>query len=81
MIFTNHQYDTLKWVVLILLPAVSVLLKGILDTFQLPHNEWVTLVNLVTVFLGSLIQLSSKHYHHVDDHNQHPPTGVAPVTP
>lgn len=63
MRMSNAVYDRLKWLALIGLPAVAVLLQGLGELYSLPlTEEWVGTVNLLAVFLGSLLQLSSQHY-------------------
>lgn len=64
MQLSNQSYDLLKWVALVFLPAFSVLIGGLGPIFNWSMTEkWVTLVNLLAVFLGSLLQLSSNNYH------------------
>lgn len=72
ILLTNRAYDMLKWVVMIALPAVSVLLAALGGIWGLPHTrELVLTVNAVTVFLGALIGVSTAAYnreaHHADE--------------
>lgn len=60
---SNRHYDRLKWAVVIFLPALAVLVAGLMPLYP----EWipahsVELINLVTVFLGAIIQVSSQDY-------------------
>lgn len=62
--FSNRWYDGLKWCVLVFLPAISVFIGGIGPVIQWESSEkWVTVINLMAVFLGSLMQVSSINYH------------------
>lgn len=63
-LLSNRQYDWGKWLVLVLMPALAVLLQGLGDLWNWPEiDRWVSLVNLLTVFLGSVLQVSSYRYH------------------
>lgn len=59
----NKHYDLLKWLSLIVLPAVGTLYFGLSGIWDLPYGEQVvgTIVVLVT-FLGVLLGVSSKTY-------------------
>lgn len=64
MSMSNELYDRLKWVALVLLPALAVLAAGLGDIYQLPATDLgVATINLWAVFLGSVLQLSSQNYH------------------
>ena len=67
MKLSNEFYDIGKWFVLIFLPAFAVLMSGLGDLYGwLNTSLVVTTINLVTVFLGSILQLSSQNYHDED---------------
>ncbi len=60
----NETYDVGKWLVLIFLPALAVLLGGLGDLYGWTNTATiVTTVNLVTIFLGSVLQISSSKFH------------------
>lgn len=60
----NRVYDSLKWFVLIVLPAVSVLIQGLGDLYAYSSSDVVvSTVNLFTVFIGTILQISSKNYY------------------
>lgn len=64
MKMSNQFYDKCKWIVLVFLPAFAVLISGVGDLYQwMNTSDIVTTINLITVFLGSLLQLSSQNYH------------------
>ncbi|MGF3066265.1 phage holin [Facklamia sp. P12945] len=65
---SNRFYDLGKWLVLIFLPALAVFVQGMADLYHLNQGgQWVGLINLLTIFLGSILQISSYHYHHNDN--------------
>ena len=61
---SNQFYDIAKWFVLIFLPALAVLLGGLGDLYSWEDTQLlVANINLFTVFLGSVLQISSQSYH------------------
>lgn len=64
MYLNNKTYDLTKWLVLIFMPAFAVLLKELGDLYLWSDIEqYVATINLLTVFLGSIMQLSSLNYY------------------
>lgn len=64
MLLSNQTYNQLKWIALIALPALASFAAGMGQVFEWTYTQQlVQTINLVTVFLGSLLQLSSHHYH------------------
>lgn len=61
----NKVYDVLKWVVLILLPALSTLYYGIAQVWGLNiYAEQVCgTIAIVEVFIGALIGISNLNYY------------------
>lgn len=63
MKLSNSVYDLGKWLVLVFLPALAVFIQGLSQLYQWQEgDQWVAVVNLITVFMGSLLQLSSHYY-------------------
>jgi len=63
MKLNNKIYDVGKWIVLILLPALAVLINGLGELYGwVSAPTIVTTTNLITVFLGSILQVSSNKY-------------------
>jgi hypothetical protein len=63
MKFNNKTYDLMKWVVLTVLPALSVLV-GVLGKaygWEVTDLTVVTL-NAIAVFIGSIMHISSAGY-------------------
>lgn len=64
MLLSNQTYDRLKWVALVLMPALAVLVKGLGQAYGFVGTDTVVVtLNLLAIFLGSLLQLSSGDYH------------------
>lgn len=62
-LLSNKTYDRLKWVALVLLPALAALYLGLAPLWDLPKQEAVTgTIVLVDTFLGVLLGLTSKQY-------------------
>ena len=63
MKLSNKTYDTLKWVVLIFLPALVTFITTVGQSF---NAEWlfpvVTIMTAFTTFLGTLVGVSSVNY-------------------
>lgn len=63
MPLTNKYYDRGKWLVLVFLPSLAVLTKGLGDLYLWQSVDLaVTTINLGAAFIGSLLQLSSVSY-------------------
>lgn len=61
----NETYDLGKWLVLIFLPALAVLVGGLGELYGWRNGTvGVATINLTTIFLGSIMQLSSQVYYH-----------------
>ena len=63
MKLTNKQYDILKWIALIALPAVGTLYFTLATIWGLPYGDQVVgTITAVDTFLGALLGIStSKH--------------------
>lgn len=63
MNFNNKVYNVLKWIALILLPAVSTLIMSLGDIWGLPYKEQICLtITAVDTFLGALLAISTAAY-------------------
>lgn len=59
----DEVYDVLKWVVMIVLPAFSVLVKSVGTALGWAATDTaVTIVNAITLFLGACIGASNADY-------------------
>lgn len=60
---SNKIYDVLKWVALILLPAVATLYSVLAPIWNLPYAEQIpTTIMAIDTFLGALLGISSITY-------------------
>lgn len=63
MTFNNKLYNVLKWIALILLPAISTLIMSLGDIWKIPCKEQVCLtITAIDTFLGALLAISTASY-------------------
>ena len=63
MKMSNKVYDVLKWVALILLPAMATFYAAIAAVWGLPYTEQVVgTITAVDTLLGTLLKISSSNY-------------------
>lgn len=63
MKLNNKVYDAMKWIVMIVLPAISALYVGLGSIWGWPYLEQVAgSISCVTVFLGALLGISTVQY-------------------
>ncbi|KAA9239982.1 MULTISPECIES: phage holin [Aerococcus] len=59
----NSTYDTLKWIILIVAPALMTLVSTIGGLYGWPQTEvTVAVIGAVTTFAGAITGVSSKNY-------------------
>ncbi len=59
----NKTYDVLKWITMIVLPALSALYVGLGGIWGWPYIEQVAgSISCVTVFIGALLGISTSSY-------------------
>lgn len=62
-ILTNKTYDILKWVALILLPAMGALYFGLAGIWNFPYGEQVVgTITVIDTFLGAILGISTVQY-------------------
>jgi len=60
---SNKQYDILKWIALILLPAVGTLYFGLAQIWGFPYGEQIVgTITVVDTFLGVILGISNAQY-------------------
>lgn len=65
---SNKQYDIIKWVVILLLPALSVLVGTLGQAYGFVHTDLaVTTINAVTVFFGVITGVSTYQHNKEGD--------------
>ena len=71
MKLTNKQYDILKWIALIALPALGTLYFTLSTIWGLQYGDQVVgTITAVDTFLGALLGISTSH------HNKRKPTST-----
>lgn len=64
MKFPDKVYDILKWIALVVLPALGVFYTTLAQTWGLPYSEQIpTTIAAVGLFLGALLGFSAAAYH------------------
>lgn len=64
MTISSKLYDTLKWIVQIVLPACGALYSALAALWGFPYVEQIVgTISAVTVFLGALMKISSTNYY------------------
>lgn len=67
----NKVYDVLKWIAMIVLPALATLYLGLSNVWGLPYGEEVsTTITLVNTFLGTVLMISTNQYNKRVDVNE-----------
>ncbi len=68
MKMNNNVYDVLKWIALILLPALATFYSAIAAVWNLPYTEQVVgTITAVDTLLGTLLKISSDNYKKQED--------------
>lgn len=63
MKLSNKAYDILKWIAMILIPAVSALYFGLSQIWGFPYGEEIVgTLALIDTFLGALLGISTSQY-------------------
>ena len=63
MILSNKTYDALKWIALVLLPALSVFYLSLASSWNLPFpTEVAATIAALDVFLAALLGVSTSNY-------------------
>lgn len=60
---TNKTYDILKWIALVVLPALGALYFGLSKIWGLPFGEEIVgTISVIDTFLGALLGVSTAAY-------------------
>lgn len=60
---SNKTYDLLKWIAMILLPALGALYSGLAGIWGLPYAEQIVgTITAVNTFLGATLMVSTAKY-------------------
>lgn len=64
MKFSEQNYDTLKWIAQIFLPAFTTFLGVVLKCFNCQYTDIIiTILVAFDTFLGTILGISSKNYY------------------
>lgn len=64
MKFDSKVYDILKWVALVVLPAIATLYTALAGVWGLPYAEEIpATITAVDLFIGALLGVSSARYY------------------
>ena len=71
MILSNKQYDILKWIISVFLPALIVFSGTLLNIFNYQYTEQVIqILGAIELFLGSIFKISDYNYNKGNDNNE-----------
>lgn len=71
MKISNKLYDSLKWLVIIVLPALATLYAALAAVWAWPDpDQVVTTITAVDTFLGAVLCISSATYNKGGDVNE-----------
>ena len=63
MKLSNKVYDILKWIALVVLPALSALYLGLSTLWGFPYGDQISgTIALIDTFLGALLGISAANY-------------------
>ena len=63
MKMSNVIYDVLKWIAIIVLPALSTLITSVFPLWGLPYgSEIAQTITAVATFLGAILVVSNANY-------------------
>ena len=59
----NNMYDVLKWIAMVVLPAIATLYFALAGIWGFPYGEEVVgTITAIDAFLGALLGISSAQY-------------------
>ena len=71
MKLSNKVYDLLKWIAMILLPAIATLYFTMANIWGLPYaDQIVGTITGIDTFLGVILGISTSRYNNIDDESE-----------
>lgn len=67
MILNNKVYDVLKWILTIVVPAAITLICGLGKLYGYDVTNIVTLIALISTFLGAITGISNINYYNKEE--------------
>lgn len=63
MKMSNDLYDVLKWVAIIVLPALSTLVAVVFSIWNIPYGDEIAqTITAIATFLGAVLMVSNAKY-------------------
>lgn len=64
---SNKTYDTLKWVALVVLPAIATLYFALSGIWGFPYGEQIVgTITAIDTFLGAILGISTYNYNRLE---------------
>lgn len=64
MKISNKTYDFLKWVAIIVLPALATLITVVFMVWNIPYGDQIAqTITALATFLGAILMVSTATYH------------------
>lgn len=68
---SNKTYDVLKWIALVVLPALGTLYFALAGIWHLPYGEQIVgTITAIDTFLGALLGISNIKYNKVEEYEE-----------
>lgn len=62
-VLPNKVYDTLKWICIIVLPALAKLIEGVFSIWGIPYGPQISdTIEYIAIFLGAVLCISQIGY-------------------
>lgn len=66
MLIPNKVYDVLKWIAMVLLPAIGSLYFGLANIWGFPYAEQIVgSISVIDAFLGAILMISTNEYNKI----------------
>lgn len=63
MVLSDKVYDILKWVALIVFPALATLVSTVFGLWDIPYSEPIAgTITAIATFMGAILMVSSSNY-------------------
>lgn len=63
MVMNSKVYDVLKWIAMVVLPAIGTAYFGLATIWGFPYGEQVVgTIAIIEAFLGTILQISNAKY-------------------
>lgn len=69
MVLNDKLYNTLKWLLLTVVPALITLISGLGTVYGFDTTQVTAVIGLFATFIGALIGISNANYAKVDSDN------------